>query len=318
MAKLKLSREFRIGFFGILIIACLYWGINFVKGTDIFSSTYKYYAVYDHVNGLQSSASVVIKGFKVGAVTEMNYDPNRSDNIVIEIAIKKKYKIPVNSTARVFSDGLMGGKAVEMQMGNAHEYLKQGDTLFSIADKDFFEVAGNELDFFKQRLGEVVNSAVATLDSFNKILTDNTQSISSTMTNIASLTGNINSIVDQEKNNIRGIVTNLNELSLTLKEKADNIGNIVDNVENFTYALNDAEIPALVSQISNTLRSLNETIERVNSGEGTVGKLLEDEKLYDSLVGSVDNLAAVLADLKANPRKYINLSIFGGGGKRNN
>lgn len=309
MGKLKFSREFKIGFFGILMLACLYWGINFLKGTDLLTRTTKYYAVYEQINGLQSSASIVIKGFKVGTVSNMTYDPKKSDNVILEFSIRDKYDIPVNSTARIFSDGLMGGKAVEIQLGNATDHLLEGDTLFSIADKDFLEVAGGEFEFLKQRLNDVVIRAVATLESLDKILTDNSQSITTTMSNLASITGHIDTIVDEE-GGIRGIVTNLNGLSKTLKEKSDNIGNIVDNVERFTDSLSAAQIPTLVTEITYTLQSLNETLDKVNGGEGTVGKLIADEQLYDSLVETVGNLSAVLEDLKANPRKYINLSIF--------
>ena len=84
---MKLNKEFKIGFFGILMIALLYWGINFLKGTDLFSSDVKYYAVYDQVNGLESSASILIKGFKVGSISDISYDPARSQNVVVEFSI---------------------------------------------------------------------------------------------------------------------------------------------------------------------------------------------------------------------------------------
>ena len=147
--KLKLSREFKIGFFGILMIAALYWGINFLKGRDLFTSSVHYYAVYDQVNGLQSSAAVLIKGYKVGSISDISFDPERSDKVVVEFSIKSKFKIPDDTKARIFSDGLMGGKAVELELGKSAKYLQQGDTLFSEINKDFLEVAGSEFEFLK-------------------------------------------------------------------------------------------------------------------------------------------------------------------------
>ena len=114
--KLKLSREFKIGFFGILMIAALYWGVNFLKGTDLFTSSVHYYAAYDQVNGLQPSAAVVIKGYKVGTISDISYDPQRSNNVVVEFAIKSKFKIPKDTKARIFSDGIMGGKSIELEL----------------------------------------------------------------------------------------------------------------------------------------------------------------------------------------------------------
>ena len=98
---MKLNREFKIGFFGIIMIAALYWGVNFLKGTDLFSSTVHYYAAYDQVTGLQPSASIVIKGFKVGSVSDIAYDPQRSKNVVVEFAVKSKYRIPRDTKARI-------------------------------------------------------------------------------------------------------------------------------------------------------------------------------------------------------------------------
>ena len=94
MKKLRFSREFKIGFFGVAMLALLYWGVNFLKSKDLFTSTRDYYAVYDQVNGLQPSASIVIKGFKVGTVSTMSYDPEQSQNVVVAFAIKAKYPIP--------------------------------------------------------------------------------------------------------------------------------------------------------------------------------------------------------------------------------
>ena len=100
------------------MLALLYWGVNFLKSKDLFTSTRDYYAVYDQVNGLQPSASIVIKGFKVGTVSTMSYDPEQSQNVVVAFAIKAKYPIPKDSKALIFSDGIMGGKAIEIVPGS--------------------------------------------------------------------------------------------------------------------------------------------------------------------------------------------------------
>ena len=126
---MKLSREVKIGLYAIITLAALYWGINFLKGQDIFSSSHKYYATYDQVNGVQKSAGIVIKGFKVGVVSDISYDPQKSDRIIVEFSIKRKFQIPENSKARIYSDGLLGGKAIEIELGDSHIYLHDGDTL---------------------------------------------------------------------------------------------------------------------------------------------------------------------------------------------
>ena len=289
----------------------MYWGINFLKGRDLFTSSVHYYAVYDQVNGLQSSAAVLIKGYKVGSISDISFDPERSDKVVVEFSIKSKFKIPDDTKARIFSDGLMGGKAVELELGKSAKYLQQGDTLFSEINKDFLEVAGSEFEFLKQRANDVINQLMITLGHINTLMADNKDNLNATFTNIASISGNLNEVIAGEKNNVREIVQNLNELSKTLNGKSGQIDRIVTNVENFSDSLSKSKIPTMIAQVTTTLESLNTTLEKVNHGDGTVGRFLNDQALYDELVDATANLSALLEDLKAHPSRYINVSVFG-------
>lgn len=312
MKKLKLSREFKIGFFGIAMIALLYWGVNFLKGSDIFSSSTKYYAVYDQVNGLQPASPIVIKGFKVGSISGMSYDPSVSRNVVVEFSIKSKYKIPDNSKARVFSDGIMGGKAVEIELGNGKEFLHDGDTLYSEINKDFLEVAGSEFEFLKQRANALINEVMTTLQGLNAVLVDNKGHLDATFSNVASITGNLNEVVAGEKHSMRQMLSNLNALTASLNAKSGQIDTIMGNVTQFSDSLRSMQLPTLVDQMSVTVASLNATIEKINTGDGSAAMLLNDRQLYESLAASSTNLSALLEDIRLHPKRYINISVFGG------
>lgn len=309
--KFKLSREFKIGFFGILMIASLYGGINFLKGSDIFTASKRYYAVYDQVNGLQASANVVIKGYKVGSITGMSYDPRKSDKVILELSVKRRYRIPDNSKARIFSDGIMSGKSVEIELGDSPTFLNEGDTIFSSSQKDFLEVAGSEFEFIKQRANDLVTEMIRTLNNINKVVADNKANIDATMGNLASMSGNLDAMVAQERNSVHAILSNFNELSAILNSKSDQIGNIITNVESFSDSLSRSQIPTVIAEMSATLSQLNSTLERVNQGEGTVGRFLNDEQLYKELVEASNNLSVLLEDIKIRPGRYVNFSIFG-------
>ena len=309
--KLKLSREFKIGFFGRLMIAALYWGVNFLKGTDLFTSSVHYYAAYDQVNGLQPSAAVVIKGYKVGTISDISYDPQRSNNVVVEFAIKSKFKIPKDTKARIFSDGIMGGKSIELELGRSDAYLHEGDTLFSEINKDFLEVAGSEFEFLKQRANDVISEMIVTLRGINKLLSDNSANLNATIGNVAAITGDLRSVVADEKGSLRETISNVNDLSRTLRDKTGQIDRIFTNVERFSDSLSQSRIPTLVAQMNGTLAELNRTLAKVNDGDGTVGKFVNDQALYDSLVQASSNLSALLLDLKQHPGRYVHFSVFG-------
>lgn len=293
------------------MIGLLYWGINFLKGTDLFTSTKRYYAVYDQVNGLQSSAAILIKGYKVGTISEISYDPQRSNNVVVEFAIKSKYKIPNDTKARIFSDGIMSGKSVELELGKSTKYLQQGDTLFSEINKDFLEVAGSEFEFIKQRANEVINELLITLGHVNTLLGDNKENINRTMTNLASASGNINQLLSNEKGEIHSIIANLNTLSKTLANNSGRIDHIVGNMDRFSDSLSNVPVGTLVDNLTSATAQLNTILSKANSGDGTVGLMLNDRQLYASLVQATSDLSALLADLKAHPSRYINVSVFG-------
>lgn len=300
--KLKLSREFKIGFFGILMIAALYWGVNFLKGTDLFTSSVHYYAAYDQVNGLQPSAAVVIKGYKVGTISDISYDPQRSNNVVVEFAIKSKFKIPKDTKARIFSDGIMSGKSIELELGRSDAYLHEGDTLFSEINKDFLEVAGSEFEFLKQRANDVISEMIVTLRGINKLLSDNSANLNATIGNVAAITGDLRSVVADEKGSLRETISNVNDLSRTLRDKTGQIDRIFTNVERFSDSLSQSRIPTARRPNERHGPRGTEPYARESQRRGrTVGKFVNDQALYDSLVQASSNLSALLLDLKQHP-----------------
>ena len=308
---MKIKKEVKIGIFALLMLLCLYWGTNFLKGKDLFNRNTVYYAVYDQANGIQLSSAVKIKGFKVGSITDISYDHTRSDKIILELTIKSKYRIPDNSSARVFNDGLMGSRAVEIDLGSSSRCLERRDTIPSVMDRDFLEAAGSEFDLFKAQFNKLSDELMVTLQMVNTLIASNALNVAKITENVAGISGSLNGVVSQESGNLRGIITNLNVLSETLKHSSNRIDNIITNVDGFTDSLARSNIPTMVFNLSNTLGELNEAIASVNEGDGTLGKLITDPKLYDALSGATENLSALLEDLKNHPGRYVHVSVFG-------
>ena len=291
-----MKREVKIGIFGVTMIIAAWAGIRFLKGFDIFSRNSVYYAAYDQINGVQAASPIMMKGVKIGTVTGISFDPQRSDNVVLQFTIKRQYHIPTDSEAKIYSNGLMGGKAIEINYGTARTYLQKGDTLRSVRERDLMDVAGSELDFFKQKVSQVTGDLSRTLTNLNHLMEANAQNISGTLSHLNAITGDMAGLLDAEKRNLKAAVDDLTEFSAMLGRNTPRVDSIVGSLNRITGELADAGFA----------RRLTDAVDEVN-----VGKLMNDPALYDSLTEASANLASLLANLEQYPGRYVHFSLFG-------
>ncbi len=303
-----MKREVKIGIFAVAMIGVAWAGIRFLKGFDIFSRNVEYYAAYDQINGVQNASPIMMKGVKIGSVTRLSFDPARSDKVVLQFTIKRQYRIPSDSEAKIFSNGLMGAKAIEITYGTADTYLQKGDTLRSSRDRDLMDMAGSELDFFKQKVSQLTTDLSRTLENLNGLMETNADNIAGTLGNLNSVTGDMAEILSAEKNSLKSALDNLSKFSDMLGENAGRVDSIIGDVDRFTSQLTEEQFARKLSQ---AVEHLDGLVARIAQGEGTVGKLISDPELYDSLEKASDNLAALLADVKQSPGRYVHLSLFG-------
>jgi phospholipid/cholesterol/gamma-HCH transport system substrate-binding protein len=301
-----MKREVKIGIFAVAMIGVAWAGIRFLKGFDIFSRNVEYYAAYDQINGVQNASPIMMKGVKIGSVTGLSFDPARSDKVVLRFTIKREYRIPTDSEAKIFSNGLMGAKAIEITYGTADTYLHKGDTLRSSRDRDLMDVAGSELDFFKQKVSQLTGDLSRAL--LNRLMEDNAGNIAGTLGNLNSVTGDMAQILSAEKNNLKSALENLSKFSDMLGDNAQRVDSIIGNVDRVVAQFSEEEFAVKLSQ---TVGHLDDLVARIAQGEGTVGKLMNDPELYDSLNRASENLSALLADVKQYPGRYVHLSLFG-------
>ena len=303
-----MKREVKIGIFAVAMIGVAWAGIRFLKGFDIFSRNVEYYAAYDQINGVQNASPIMMKGVKIGSVTRLSFDPARSDKVVLQFTIKRQYRIPTDSEAKIFSNGLMGAKAIEITYGTADTYLQKGDTLRSSRDRDLMDMAGSELDFFKQKVSQLTTDLSRTLENLNGLMETNADNIAGTLGNLNSVTGDMAEILSAEKNSLKSALDNLSKFSDMLGENAGRVDSIIGDVDRFTSQLTEEQFARKLSQ---AVEHLDDLVARIAQGEGTIGKLISDPELYDSLEKASDNLAALLADVKQYPGRYVHLSLFG-------
>lgn len=263
-----MRREVKIGIFAVLMIGALWAGIRFLKGFDIFSRNAVYYAAYDQVDGVQNASPILIRGVKVGAVTDISFDPSIGNEVVLQLTIQRKYRIPSNSEARIYSNSIMGAKAIEIALGDAGTYLQSGDTLCSSRSKGLMDMAGSELEFFKQKMSQVVGDLSRTMDNLNLIMEQNAANIEGTMSHLNSITGSVNGMLLSQRANLESAVANLTRFSEMLGENSPRMDSIILNLSNFTDQIQREN---LAGALDSTLMNLNAILARVNAGRGLSG-----------------------------------------------
>lgn len=303
-----MKREAKIGIFGVAMILLAWGGIRFLSGLDVFARNVEYVAVYDQVNGVQEASAVMMKGVKVGTVSAIELNPSVSDQVAIHLLIKRAYRIPTDSEARIFSDGLMGGKAVEIVLGNSQSYLEQGDTISSSRSRDLMDVAGSELDFFKQKFATIADDLSCTLSNLNTILEANAAHLNRTMSNLDQLSGDVAELMHNEKADLERAVAGLSQFATMLGESAPKVDSLLGGVNDLVATLDREQV---AEKLASTIASLDEVLAEIEGGEGTIGRLMSDEQLYKNLTAASENLSLLLEDLKANPARYVHLSVFG-------
>ena len=295
---MKIKRELKVGVFAVLVIAVAWWGIKWLGGQNVLLTNNIYYVYYDDVSGLQESSEVKLRGVKVGNVTDIVLE---RDRVLVELAVETKYEdmIPSNSIAEMGAAGLMGGVEI---------VIKQGDSAEPIANDAFLEgrVKPDMIGMLADGGSALIEELNATVESLHTMLDGNSEAITSLVANLESVTATIDKVLASGQ--IQGALNNLSSFTDTLAENEARIDSMLANLDNFTGELAETDV---VSKLTTTVESLNGVLAEINNQEGTVGKLLNDSELYDSLNTAGNNLGLLLEDLKANPMRYVHFSLFG-------
>lgn len=303
---MKIRREVKMGIFGIVIIAASYWGITFLRGLDILSSTDTFYARYEQSNDIEVSSPVLVRGIKVGAVTAVEVG-SVDEPVVVTMKVRSKYAIPSNSVAVIASKSLLGGKAIVMQIGDSDVPLADGDTIKGAVDNNIAE----QIEDVKGKLTGALDQLTVTLEGLNKVLSDeNIASISSTLGNIDRASRNADMAVSDLRVKLGDITADLGVLTAELSRTAPQLGRAIDNLSTISDTLT-VSLPELIASINNTVGDVDNTVKAITSKEGTIGKLLTDGGVYDNLDKSSASLNALLVDIKENPKRYVHVSVFG-------
>ena len=304
------SNELKVGFLALLAFLILYFGFNFLKGNDVFSTARVYYVEYDNVDGLMVSNQVMVNGIEVGKVKKVEILPEKANKILVTLRLSQDIVIP-DKTVAVLSDGaLLGGKIIRLRLegkGNlAEDSFLKGET----------EVGVTAL--LKERAIPVIANADSLLVSFRQISNkfDHTGTYLNTLLKtsnetVSNINGSVNGIVADNKANIAQISSNMKNLSTDLIETEKQLRPLLTKFNTVADSLNALKIGKTLKEVDATVVSLKKIVQGLERGEGTAGKLIKNDSLYLGLNKTIVDLDKLLLDFRLQPKRYIGISVFG-------
>lgn len=311
---MKISNETKIGALTVISLAILILGYSFLRGNDAFSNENEFYAVYNNVTGLAVSKPVLVNGFQIGRVSNMTLRPD--GQTLVEFKIQQKYNIPKNTLAKLEGTDLLGGKAITFEYGNNKELAENKDTLRSDVKSGLAE----SLQPVQKKAELIVAKMDSILTSVNNIMNPRFQknvdrsfnSIANTLQALEGTSKTVDNLVDKQSTRINNILANVEAISANLKSSNVYLTGTLANFNKISDDVAKANIKQTLDNANKAVSDLQATITKINNGQGSMGLLLNDDKMYNNLNDASSNLNKLLIDLKANPKRYINLSVFGG------
>jgi phospholipid/cholesterol/gamma-HCH transport system substrate-binding protein len=323
----KVSKEFKIGLVVICAVAAFVWGINFLKGSNIFTKKNYLYALYPKIDGLIEASPILVNGFKVGQVSEISLIRLKDTNkVLVKFLITSDVQIPVRSIARSVSADLLGSKAVEIIFSNQKEFAKNGDTLIAALEPGFKQELDKRIAPIQAKAENLIGTMDSVITVVSSILNAKTrdnldksiEGVKKAILTLEQTAYKLDDLVGNEKAKISSILSHINNISSDLDKSGKKIDNIISNLSNISDSLAKAQLKSAIDEADRSLKQLNTMITRINEGQGTMGKLAKNDSLYNNLNKSSSDLDKLLKDLRINPERYIHFSVFGRKEKRKN
>lgn len=292
--KIRFSKELIVGSTGILALLLIYLMINFFKGIDLFKDGEHYYVKFDNIGQIVSSSPIFLNGYKAGNVRSISYDFENMKNVIVEIDIDKRLRIPVGSYAEV-NNHMLGGSEISIILADNNQYISAGDTITGRLNKGLAGEMGNAIP----TINNMIPKVDSILTSLNILLAN--PALNSSISNIGEITEDLSTTTE--------CINSL--LAHEVPQITERMVKIEDDILKVSSQLSEADYKKLLTTLGTSIENIESITSALEKGEGTAGKLLKDNELYNKLDSTCSAARALLEDLKENPKRYVHFSIFG-------
>jgi phospholipid/cholesterol/gamma-HCH transport system substrate-binding protein len=315
---MKYSKYVKLGLLVVITLVILFWGLNYLKGNDIFKQSKYYYVVYERIDGLLEANKVTMNGYQIGQVKNISFAPNKTGNLIVTLMIDSDFKIPVNSLAQIVSSDIMGTRSVRMIISEESTFYQSYDTIPGAIENDLKEQVSLQVLPIKnkaEQLLSTIDSAITVLtvifnEDARKNLSESFENINKTIENAQQITGDLQQVISAEKGNIQQILVNIEELTAFLSSNTAELEKTIKNLSTFSDTLSQLSVSPIVTNIADASNQILSLLEKINSNESTAGLLLNDDQLYLSITALSQNLSFLINDIQANPKRYLQFSAI--------
>jgi len=297
---LTISKEVKTGALVIIGLVLIIFTFNYLKGQNLLDSSRKFYAVFEDVGGLGGSAPVTINGLTVGKVQNIGFMDDANGSLKVTMILDNDFQFSKNSKAEIYETGLIGGKAIGIIPANDNaEVAKSGDQLTSSVKKGMLESL--DVATIQQKIEGVMVSADSLMTNINDVFDAKTKA------NLKNGIAELNSTITSFKHTSRS----LNELITSNQEKLDstltNFSNISGNLSKITDSVAEADLAQVIKNLESTIGNFDKILTSISNGEGSMGKFLKDEGLYNNIEGATKEMKELLRDIKLHPKRYFRI-----------
>ncbi len=302
---MKISKEVKVGVLATIAIAMFVVGFNYLKGQNIFTSSNNYYGVYKKIDGLFESNPVLINGFKVGHVSNVSMD-NSTLELTVEISVPGDIEVPLNSRMRIINNDMIGSKAIELILGDTSVLATDGTRLFSEQDEGIIQAVSAVLTPLSQSVNRVISdidTAVVGAD-----LEGTLRDASLALRAFKETADKLNHMLDGKDEQFDQIFVNVERTTSELRGLAPKIDSIASQLERTTASISKIELNETIEEINALVLELNKTTMAINEGQGSLGKLVNEDELYQNLDATILQLKALLVDIENYPSRYTGIT----------
>ena len=303
-----MSKELKIGIIAVIIIGISIWGFNFLKGQNLLDPSSRTFKVeYARIGGLSKSSAVTINGLKVGKVDNIEFDSSleKRGQLLVTFIIDNEFEFSKRSIVKIYSPNPLSGSNLAIIPNYEGDMAISGDLLQGEIEESLFTSIGERLNPLQQKIEGVIVRTDTLFGGLNKVLNDKT--ISGINTSIANLSA---TIIDIRKT-IAAVNSMVADNQENLKITIENTKNITTNFSKVSENINALDFNEIIDKADQAIGNFNEMSKKINAGEGTIGQLLNDKRMYDNLEAATGELEQLLRDIKLNPKRYIHFSVFG-------